>query len=112
MVDWENGEPRLRPDVQPRCGTGLPMGTPGDPGLYHRGSLPGQAPATDGREGRGCFLLQKRLRQLGYYQHRPDGIFGYGTEQALKKFQQEEGLPVTGQVGWAEYKRLRLLSEE
>src|SRR5690554_1121025 len=65
MVDWENGEPRLRPDVQPRCGTGLPMGTPGDPGLYHRGSLPGQAPATDGREGRGCFLFAETLAAIG-----------------------------------------------
>ena len=65
-----------------------------------------------GEKGADVFFLQKRLRQLGFYRHRPDGIFGYGTEQALKKFQEEEGLPVTGQVGWAEYKRLRLLSEE
>jgi peptidoglycan hydrolase-like protein with peptidoglycan-binding domain len=65
-----------------------------------------------GEKGADVFFLQKRLRQLGFYQYQPDGIFGYGTEQALKKFQQEQGLPATGQVGWAEYKKLRLISEE
>ncbi len=65
-----------------------------------------------GEKGSDVFFLQKRLRQLDLYKHNPDGIFGYATEQAVKKFQQQAGLPVTGQVGWAEYKALRLLNEE
>jgi len=65
-----------------------------------------------GEKGSDVFYLQKRLRQLGLYKHNPDGIFGYATEQALKEFQQQAGLPVTGQVGWREYNALRLLNEE
>ncbi|HHU52286.1 MAG TPA: L,D-transpeptidase family protein [Firmicutes bacterium] len=65
-----------------------------------------------GERGADVWFLQKRLRQLGYYQFSPDGVFGYGTEAALKNFQKDHHLPVTGQVGWREYNALRLLSEE
>lgn len=65
-----------------------------------------------GEKGADVWFLQKRLRQLEYYQYKPDGVFGYGTEAALKNFQKDHRLPVTGQVGWREYNALRLLSEE
>ena len=112
VVHWPAGKSRLRPDVQPGCGASLPLGQIRDEGLYRRGSLPEPATAAHGGKRVRCFLLQKRLRQLDLYKHNPDGIFGYATEQAVKKFQQQAGLPVTGQVGWAEYKALRLLNEE
>lgn len=65
-----------------------------------------------GEKGADVWFLQKRLRQLEYYQYKPDGVFGYGTEVALKNFQKDHQLPVTGQVGWREYNALRLLTEE
>lgn len=65
-----------------------------------------------GERGADVWFLQKRLRQLGYYQYKPDGVFGYGTEMALKTFQKEHKLPVTGQTGWREYSALRLIREE
>ena len=39
---------------------------------------------------------QSRLRQLGYYKNRVDGLTGKGTESALKTFQYNNGLDVTG----------------
>lgn len=73
----------------------------------------GRRRLTRGERGCDVWFLQKRLRQLGLYQGQPDGIFGYGTEQAVKVFQKQTGLlPVTGQVDWREYKALRLLPEE
>jgi peptidoglycan hydrolase-like protein with peptidoglycan-binding domain len=57
-------------------------------------------------------FLQKRLKQLGLYDQNADGVFGYTTEQAVKKFQVQNSLSVTGQVGWKEYVIMGLLSEE
>lgn len=77
----------------------------GDPFIGRRRLLRGE-------KGGDVWFLQKRLRQLNLYEHKPDGVFGYGTEQAVKAFQRQAGLPVTGQVGWREYGALRLLGEE
>jgi N-acetyl-anhydromuramyl-L-alanine amidase AmpD len=41
-------------------------------------------------------LLQQKLRQLGYYEGRADGMFGRDTEVALKRFQHDKGLKPTG----------------
>ena len=40
--------------------------------------------------------LQKRLYDLGYLDDEPDGKFGNNTQTAVKLFQQEAGLEVTG----------------
>lgn len=48
--------------------------------------------------------IQRQLKKLGYYEGAIDGIFGPGTESAVKAFQREEGLAVDGIVGpntWA-----------
>lgn len=42
--------------------------------------------------------LQERLRQLGFYRGKPDGVFNPRTEQALKRFQRARGLPETGRL--------------
>ena len=42
--------------------------------------------------------LQLRLQTLGYYNQAVDGIYGDDTVDALKRFQEDEGLPVTGVV--------------
>lgn len=61
-----------------------------------------------GEVGSDVFFLQIRLKQLGYYQKQPSGFFDYWTETALKKCQEELGLPVTGVVSSREYFRFRL----
>jgi len=84
---------------------GTPVHIIGDPFMGRRRLVKGE-------KGSDVMFLQKRLRQLGYYDQKADGIYGYATEQAVKKFQAEKRLPVTGQVGWAEYQALGLFSEE
>ena len=43
--------------------------------------------------------IQKVLKNQGFYGGRVDGVFGKGTEIALKGFQKEYGLPVDGKAG-------------
>ena len=40
--------------------------------------------------------LQRLLMETGYLEEAPDGIFGSNTEAAVKSFQANAGLPVTG----------------
>ena len=42
------------------------------------------------------YKLQQRLKDLGYYTISVDGIFGSGTQRAVRLFQQVNGLTVTG----------------
>ena len=44
------------------------------------------------------YTLQQRLKDLGYYTIRVDGIFGSGTERAVRDFQRVNGLTVTGRA--------------
>ena len=46
--------------------------------------------------GSDVVIVQMKLRDLGFYMNRADGIFGRGTEDAVKAFQREHGLPETG----------------
>ena len=47
--------------------------------------------------------IQKRLKELGYYKSRIDGQFGYLSVQALKAFQQANGLEADGVAGKGTY---------
>ncbi len=44
----------------------------------------------------GVTRVQTRLRELGYYDRKPDGQYGPLTRAALERFQREHQLPVTG----------------
>ena len=44
------------------------------------------------------YALQQRLKDLGYYTIRVDGIFGSGTQRAVRDFQRVNGLTVTGKA--------------
>ena len=44
------------------------------------------------------YTLQQRLKDLGYYTIRVDGIFGSGTQRAVREFQMTNGLAVTGKA--------------
>jgi len=46
-------------------------------------------------------LVQERLRQAGAYPGRPDGVWGPDSQAALERFQQRNGLQVTGQLNQA-----------
>jgi len=43
--------------------------------------------------------IQRRLKAWGYYEGNVDGIYGYRTWQAVRKFQQKHGLKVDGIAG-------------
>ena len=44
------------------------------------------------------YQMQKKLKELGYDPGSPDGIWGRNTTSALKSFQRDNGLPVTGKL--------------
>ncbi|MCJ7855171.1 spore cortex-lytic enzyme [Lachnospiraceae bacterium NSJ-143] len=52
-----------------------------------------------GYSGNAVRLIQERLQELGYYPGELDGIFGYGTYEAVRLFQQNNGLTPDGIVG-------------
>lgn len=53
----------------------------------------------NGSEGQAVKNVQQRLKELGYYTGSVDGVFGSGTEQAVRSFQSVNGLNVDGVVG-------------
>ncbi|MCA1995554.1 MAG: peptidoglycan-binding protein [Coleofasciculus sp. S288] len=60
------------------------------------GSFAAIATLRRGSSGTRVRSLQARLIALGYYTGSVDGIFGSGTEAALKRFQQDNGLVASG----------------
>ena len=52
-----------------------------------------------GSSGAVVTQIQTKLKAWGYYTGAVDGIFGSGTEQAVRKFQSANGLTVDGKVG-------------
>ena len=52
-----------------------------------------------GAQGDRVRLLQRQLGATGFYNGSADGVFGSLTEEAVKKFQQQQGLTVDGVVG-------------
>ncbi|MGB5633341.1 MAG: peptidoglycan-binding protein [Waterburya sp.] len=53
-------------------------------------------------------LLQKRLQELGFYSGEIDGVLNVAIEEAVKAFQEEEGLAADGVVGLATEEALDL----
>ncbi|MFD6440767.1 spore cortex-lytic enzyme [Peribacillus sp. NPDC060186] len=52
-----------------------------------------------GAVGDDVIELQARLQNIGYYQGKIDGVYGWGTYWALRNFQQDFGLPIDGLAG-------------
>ncbi|GBG55141.1 ErfK/YbiS/YcfS/YnhG protein [Sporomusaceae bacterium FL31] len=48
--------------------------------------------------GADVVLIQMKLKELGYLNSRADGIYGNVTAEAVKAFQNDHGLEVTGVV--------------
>ncbi|MEH6891706.1 spore cortex-lytic enzyme [Bacillus sp. JJ864] len=52
-----------------------------------------------GASGEDVIELQSRLKYIGFYTGKVDGVFGWGTYWALRNFQQKFGLKVDGLAG-------------
>jgi len=52
-----------------------------------------------GSTGDEVFIAQQRLRELGYLNFRPTGKYSSMTFEAVRRFQQNTGLPDDGQIG-------------
>lgn len=59
-----------------------------------------------GAKGEEVAKVQERLRALGHYRGPVDGLFGGGTEAAVRSFQRAERLAVDGVVGPKTWARL------
>ena len=62
--------------------------------------------AKKGSKGEDVKEIQERLIELGYLQGKADGDFGKKTEEAVKAFQQNKGLELTGEVYQDDYDAL------
>jgi len=58
------------------------------------------------------YQVQKRLKELGYEPGQIDGFWGRRTESALKKFQNDNSLSVTGRIDSAAKTKLGLIAAE
>lgn len=65
--------------------------------------------ATQPLVGDDVAALQRQLIEIGYLPRRADGIFGVGTETALRAFQRESGIRADGICGPATLRQLALL---
>lgn len=83
---------------------GTPVIITGNPFVY----LKKREPIHQGHRGAHVVLVQQALNRMGYYEGKADGVFGYGTERALKAFQKDNKLEVTGHVAEKEFAILGL----
>lgn len=60
-----------------------------------------------GSHGHEVFLLQQKLKDIGYTIHTVDGVFGGETERAVAQFQRDQKIRVTGVVNNATWRALR-----
>lgn len=88
------------PDGQLLEGTGITPDELVEPGGEHEyiPQLDWYRPIRHMRVGLDVLELQDVLVFLGYSAGTPDGIFGRSWVQVLRRFQQDQGLPVTGEV--------------
>jgi len=64
-----------------------------------------------GARGTEVYMVQRRLRELGLYDGRPDGVFGPRLKEAVRDFQALSFLPVTGRVDRRTWEALQLINE-
>ena len=60
-----------------------------------------------GSSGHEVFLLQQKLKSVGYAIRSVDGVFGTETEQAVAEFQRDQSIRVTGVVTNATWRALK-----
>ena len=64
------------------------------------------APLEKGSTSGDVLVMQRKLKEYGYFAGEPDGAFGDTTRQAVETFQMANGLPVTGVADGAVLMRL------
>ncbi|HBM80729.1 MAG: L,D-transpeptidase family protein [Clostridiales bacterium] len=62
-----------------------------------------------GDRGADVYLVQSRLKNLGFYKGSIDGIYGSGMEKAVNDFQKKNKLPVTNKITESLYKKLGII---
>lgn len=67
-------------------------------------------PIARGSKSKEVLRIQAKLKDLNLYQGAQDGIFGPQTEEAVKAFQERQGITVDGIVGGETWKHLQILS--
>lgn len=72
----------------------------------------GTASYKKGSSGETVKQIQQKLKDWGYYDGAVDGVFGSGTEKAVKYFQEKNGLAVDGKVGQGTMDALGILAEQ
>jgi peptidoglycan hydrolase-like protein with peptidoglycan-binding domain len=50
------------------------------------------------RSGEATSVVQSALSKRGYYRGPIDGVIGAGSRRAIRAFQSDQGLPVTGLI--------------
>ena len=65
-----------------------------------------------GSSGSVVTQIQTKLKNWGYYNGSVDGIYGSGTESAVKSFQKKNGLTVDGKAGPATLRALGIQSND
>ncbi|MFN2341622.1 MAG: cell wall hydrolase [Halanaerobium sp.] len=65
-----------------------------------------------GDEGIDVAVLQQKLKQLNYYNGSIDGLYGGATAEAVKKFQNDNGLKADGVFGESSFKIIPDLKAE
>ena len=63
-------------------------------------------PLEKGASNNQVLVMQKRLKEYGYFSGAADGVFGDATRMAVESFQMVNGLPVTGVADGATLMRL------
>lgn len=66
----------------------------------------GKRPLKLNDEGPDVAILQFRLREVGCYKDKVDGVFGTKTQEGVKKFQKMKGLEADGVVGPRTYQSI------
>lgn len=92
--------------IYPWIKKGTPVTVIGNPFGYMSGGL--QRLVVGDRNSSVAFV-QELLWRKGFYQSKPDGLYGPGTERAVKALQKYYNLPQTGQVGIKEYQILGII---
>ena len=69
-------------------------------------------PMRDGDVGSDVLAVERALKKLGYYHGGEDGIFGSSLKAAVREFQKDNRLYVTGVVNNSTYERIMKLEKE
>src|SRR4051812_12685483 len=75
------------------------------------GTQPQQTSTTYAQPSSEVRLAQARLRTLGYYNGRLDGLWGPDTAGSVERFQRDEGLTVTARLDQNTFAELRDLTQ-